>query len=76
MRTMPSISGASAALRAIAALPSWPSTSTVIVDPTRRASRAALIFACTAMNRARRSSFTSGATGSGSAFAAAPSTGE
>jgi len=37
---------------------------------------AALIFACNSMKRARRSSFTGSGTGSGNAFAAAPSTGE
>ena len=36
----------------------------------------ALIFAWAAMKRARRSSLTSSGTGSGNAFAAAPSTGE
>ena len=39
-------------------------------------SRAALIFSCTAMKRAWRSCLTDSGTGSGSAFAAAPSTGE
>ena len=70
MRTMPSISGASAARardrrRAFDAR----RPARVIVVPTRRASRAALIFACTAMKRARRSSLTSSGTGSGSALA-------
>ena len=41
------------------ASPSTSSTSTSIVRPTLRASRAALIRACTAMKRARRSSRTS-----------------
>ena len=75
-RTRPSISGASAALRPIAVVPSTSSTSTSIVRPTFAASRSRLIAACASMKRARRSSRTSSGTAPGSAFAFAPSTGE
>ena len=44
--------------------------------PTLRSSFSLLISACSAMKRARRSCFTSSGTGSGSALALAPSTGE
>src|SRR5690606_8401190 len=74
--TTPSISGASAMVRAMARSPSTTSTRQRCTLPTLASSFCAEISACTSMKRASRSCFTSSATGSGSAFAPAPSTGE
>jgi hypothetical protein len=60
MRTVPSISGASPSLRAMAVLPSTASTSTRIFRPTFAASFAALIPADFCMKRASRSSWIAG----------------
>src|SRR5690348_2242245 len=74
--TTPSISGASPVERATAPSGPPPSTSTCITFPTLRLRRPVLIFSCSCMSRARRSSRTSPGSAPDSSFAFAPSTGE